>query len=472
MGNLRILPVPPVPAVAEPQNHFTVFPENFAAALAFRRAGWYITSLTNSGLDMLTELFLAGRYLKPKRNAVSLITLSSVLGVTLGVAVLMVVLAVMTGFTDLMKQKLVETQAHFQVRDPWRRVIRDPSAIVETVRSAGGDAAAVIQSPVLVQRGRELDMQLLLFGTGAEELRKHLQFDTALRRGMLSLEKNEAIISTHMAARWGVKVGDKILLHSPKRLTSLVRFKPDGGMEINPDSSAYLPSEFTVTGIYSIGKYDFDRSVLFVGIDDAAELLDLPWGSATSVFGWGPDPFEQKELIKTLREKLGSYRVSTWEDENKQLLSVLAVEKRMMFFLLIFIVLVAAFSITNTLVTSVYQKTREIGLLKALGAGDGAVTRIFVLQGFLIGVIGSGVGTLLGWLVIHFRNDIMHFVSRVTGTELFPKELYYFDELPAHIVPGDVGFIIAASVILCTLGALLPALRAALLDPAKALRYE
>ena len=307
---------------------------------------------------MLTELFLAGRYLKPKRNAVSLITLSSVLGVTLGVAVLMVVLAVMTGFTDLMKQKLVETQAHFQVRDPWRRVIRDPSEIVETVRAAGGDAAAVIQSPVLVQRGRELDMQLLLFGTGAEELRKHLEFDTALRRGMLSLEKNEAIISTHMAARWGVKVGDKILLHSPKRLTSLVRFKPDGGMEINPDSSAYLPSEFTVTGIYSIGKYDFDRSVLFVGIDDAAELLDLPWGSATSVFGWGPDPFEQKELIKTLREKLGSYRVSTWEDENKQLLSVLAVEKRMMFFLLIFIVLVAAFSITNTLVTSVYQKTR------------------------------------------------------------------------------------------------------------------
>ena len=87
-------------------------------------------------------------------------------------------------------------------------------------------------------------------------------------------------------------------------------------------------------------------------------------------------------------------------------------------------------------------------------------------------MIGSGVGTLLGWLVIHFRNDIMHFVSRVTGTELFPKELYYFDELPAHIVPGDVGFIIAASVILCTLGALLPALRAALLDPAKALRYE
>ena len=143
-----------------------------------------------------------------------------------------------------------------------------------------------------------------------------------------------------------------------------------------------------------------------------------------------------------------------------------------MFFLLIFIVLVAAFSITNTLITSVYQKTREIGLLKALGCSDGAVMRIFVFQGLLVGVIGSLTGTLTGILVIHFRNDILRFVSKISGKELFPKSFYFFSELPAHIVPQDVLIIVGASIILCTLGAVLPAWRAARLDPAEALRYE
>ena len=422
---------------------------------------------------MLTELFLAGRYLRPKRNAVSLITFSSILGVTLGVAVLMVVLAVMTGFTDLMKEKLVETQAHFQIRDSWNRGIADPEKAVSIVRAAGADASPVVLSPVLVQSGRHLDTQSILFGANEEDLRRRLNLEEGILEGRLSLGRGEVVISSYMAARWRVGVGSKVLLHSAQRLTGLVHFKPDGSMEVNPDSSAYLPAEFTVTGIYSVGKSDFDRRIFFAGIDDAAELLDLPWGAATAIYCWGPDAFDQKDLVEKIRAELpGTLRLTTWQEENQQLLGVLAVEKRMMFFLLIFIVLVAAFSITNTLITSVYQKTREIGVLKALGASDGAVTMIFVLQGFLIGVLGSGCGTLLGFLVIHFRNDIMHRVSEWTGQELFPKEFYFFNELPAHIVTGDVLFIVLSSVILCTLGALLPALRAARLDPAKALRYE
>ena len=120
----------------------------------------------------------------------------------------------------------------------------------------------------------------------------------------------------------------------------------------------------------------------------------------------------------------------------------------------------------------VVKVAKKYPLLKALGAGDGVVTRVFVAQGFLIGAIGSVAGTLLGWLVIVFRNDIMHWVSRVAHIELCPKEFYYFNELPAHIVPEDVIFIVVSSIALCTLGALLPACRAARLDPAKALRYE
>ena len=144
----------------------------------------------------------------------------------------------------------------------------------------------------------------------------------------------------------------------------------------------------------------------------------------------------------------------------------------MMFFLLIFIVLVAAFSITNTLITSVYQKTREIGLLKALGCSDNAVMRIFVLQGFLVGFIGSLSGTCLGYLVIRFRQNIVDFASMLSGQDLFPKKFYFFDQLPAEIIPSDVAFIVICSIVLCTVGALLPALRAARLQSSEALRYE
>lgn len=421
---------------------------------------------------MRTELFLTGRYLRPKRSAVSLITVLSILGVTLGVAVLMIVVAVMTGFTDLMKEKIIETQAHFQISSQDGRPLKTPAGVISVVEKAGGSAAPVVMSQVLVQRGKNLDPQVVMFGTSADALKKHLNFEKALKAGELRLGPNEVIVSVYMAYRWGVGIGSKILLHSAQKLTNLVKVKEDGSIGMNPEAEHCLPSEFKVVGIYSMGKYDFDNSILFVGSDDAAELVGLPWGSATAVYGWGPDPFAQDKLLANIRRELPLLQVSSWQDKNRQLLGVLATEKNMMYFLLIFIVLVAAFSIANTLITSVYQKTREIGVLKALGASDRTVMMIFVLQGTFIGVIGSICGTALGFLVITFRNQILDFTSKCFGVDLFPKEFYFFNGLPAHIVGTDVLFIVLPSILLCTLGALLPALRAAFLDPAKALRYE
>ena len=420
---------------------------------------------------MKNALFLAWKFLKPRKNMVSLITVTSILGVTLGVAVLMIVLAVMTGFTDLMKQKLIETQAHFQVVNPFG-VMRNSSDIAKKVEACGAKAAPVVQSPVLVQYGsRRLDTQAVMFGADPEDLAKHLQLDKKLLAGTLDLDGRKVIISSQMASRWGVRPGDKLIMHSAQKLTSMVKFNSSGAIELDK-SRAYLPGEFTVSGIYSLGKYDFDRIILFAGIDEACDQFDLIWGSATGIFCWGKDPFDQKELVNKVRTLLPGYRVITWEEANRQLLGVLNVEKNMMFFLLIFIVLVAAFSIANTLITSAYQKTKEIGLIKALGGSDRFVAGVFVAQGFLIGAIGSICGTLLGFTVLHFRNDIIAFVSKCTGRDMFPKEFYFFNELPSHIIFSDVAIIVTASIILCTIGALLPALRASRLDPADALRYE
>ena len=431
---------------------------------------------------MSFELFLAGRYLKPRRSAVSLITLTSILGVTLGVTVLMVVMAVMSGFTGEMKKKLIETQSHFQVRRINSAMSNfDTRYVCEQLAKHQASGTPVIQSPVLVQYGQRtqrLDTQTMLFAAPAEELKKHLNLEKYLKAGELKLgssfedDAHYAVISTYMAERWGLNVGDTFLVHSAKHLTDLVKFNAAGGIELNENSSAYMPTEFKVAGIYALGKSDFDQMVFFTDPDDAAELFDLPWGSATSVYGWGQDPFNQQKLLTTLENELPGYSVVGWEEANKNFLEVLAVEKLMMFFLLIFIVLVAAFSITNTLITSIYQKTREIGLLKALGCTDRAVMRIFVLQGFLVGVIGSISGSILGYLVIYFRQNIINLASAISGQELFPKKFYFFDQLPAQIIPSDVVIIVVSSIVLCTIGALLPALRAARLQPSEALRYE
>lgn len=431
---------------------------------------------------MFYEFFLAARYLKPRRNAVSLITLTSILGVTLGVTVLIVVMAVMSGFTLEMKKKLIETQAHFQIRRPGRAISgMESNLICAELLRRDVKGSPVIQSPVLVQHGKRtqrLDTQTVMFAASTDALKQYLNLEKYLKSGTLKLgssfdeDAHFAVISTYMAERWQLKVGDRFLVHSAKHLTDLVKFNAAGGIELNENNSAYLPTEFTVAGIYALGKSDFDQLVFFADPDDAAELFDLPWGSATTIYCWGKDPFNQQPLLAELSDALPGCAVIGWEENNRSFLEVLAVEKMMMFFLLIFIVLVAAFSITNTLITSIYQKTREIGLLKALGCTDMAVMRIFVLQGFLVGMIGSLSGTLLGCLVIRFRQNIVDFASGISGQNLFPKDFYFFDRLPAEIIPADVIIIVICSILLCTIGALLPALRAARLQPSEALRHE
>ena len=432
---------------------------------------------------MSYEWFLALRYLKPRRNAVSIITLTSILGVMLGVAVLIIVMAVMTGFTSEFKRKLIETQAHFQIRRPQSAISpSDCRRILAKLKEKGASGAPVLQGSVLVQfgpRNRGLDTQVMLFAAPEAELRERLHLERHLRRGELKLGRGNwkdkahyAVISTDMAERWRLKVGDKFLVHSAAHLTGLVKFNAQGGVDLNQESSSYLPEEFTVAGIYSMGKSDFDRIVFFADPTDAADLFDLPWGAATGIFCWGPDAFDQSKLLDSLSAELPGFAVIGWEEANRNFLEVLAVEKTMMFFLLIFIVLVAAFSITNTLITAVYQKTREIGLLKSIGCSDGAVMRIFVLQGFLVGVIGSAAGMLIGGLIVRYRQNIVEFFSRLSGQDLFPKRFYFFDALPAQIVPQDVIFIVVCSILLCTAGAMIPALRAARLQPAEAMRYE
>ncbi len=427
-------------------------------------------------MSIRTELFLSWKYFKPKRNAVSVITLISVIGVALGVAVLIVVLAVMTGFSDKMREKLLDTTSHAQIRPKFNGVaIRNPELIVDIVKKAGGEAMPVIISPVLLQKDDDFVPKVVI---GFDPSRKvdRLKLSEVVRIGNADLKRGEAVVSYIIARDLGLNVGQKLLIHSPTNLAKLVKRGKNGKLEVSKNLEMYLPSEYRIEGISSFNKYDFDRDFLFMNINDVADLLDLDYGTASAVYVWTPDPFHMDTFLSRVRSELAKDApfcfIESWQEINKRLLGVLQVEKNMQFFLLVFIVLVAAFSITNTLITTVIQKTKEIGLLKAMGAGSGTVMRIFILQGFFVGVIGTLSGIILGALVVKYRMAILLSMRAITGQEIFPPEIYYFNELPARIIMTDIFWIGIISVLLCTFGGVIPALRAAKLDPSKALRYE
>ncbi len=452
-------------------------------------------------MNFQTELFLAWRYFKPKRNAVSVITLISIIGVALGVSVLIVVLAIMTGFTDHLKNKLLETGAHGQLRKQVISSVRHPDGAAgkfnsieaeywtDVVKKYGAaDAAAVLQTPVLLQVSESFEPKILLAFDPAKEsdffpLREAVERAKKGRNqyfrnfGKYSLGAKEVMISSVMADEFRLEAGDKIILHTPNRLMSMVKKDEQGRYRLDESAEKYLPAEYTVSGIFSFDKYDFDKNMIFMGLDDADELFGLNWGDATHIFLWMEHPFNMDAFNAALKQELRKpqnfgvlYR--SWQEMHQQILGVLAVEKNMMFFLLVFIVLVAAFSITNTLITTVIQKTKEIGLLKSMGTSSGSIMRIFVLQGAFVGILGSCFGVLGGWLVVLYRMNILNLMRKISGTEIFPKQMYLFNELPAHIVWSDVVLICVISIALCTCGAFIPALRAAKLDPARALRYE
>jgi len=235
---------------------------------------------------------------------------------------------------------------------------------------------------------------------------------------------------------------------------------------------ALLPDDYVVRGVFDVGYYENDARYVVTSLENAQDLCGLE-DEVHGLFLKLKDPYAATEVAERLQHQLGKkYVFSTWMEENSAMLTSVAVEKNVMFFILFFIVLVAALCILSAQITFVIQKTREIGLLKALGVGRLQISGIFVFQSAIIGVIGVAAGFGLGLLAVQYRNEFLHFLRHTTGLEIFPASVYGFDELPALILPQDVAVICLVSFVICLLGGLLPAWRAGSLRPVEALRYE
>ncbi len=407
------------------------------------------------------SLFMALEYMKPKRTWLSVISIISVIGVMLGVAVLVIVLSVMSGFDDMWRDKILGFDAHVTVTRSG--IIDDDDRLAEAVKAIPGvvGVAPYVQGLVFVQHGGIVHTPMMR-GVDIERERQVSQLPRHMVAGQFEMGEDDVIIGRELAQRLNVAVGDKLLVYSPQSFIA-------GKDEIS------LPMEMSVAGIFEIGMWEYDIGFILMPLAAAQEFYGLKSGiHALRVMT--ADPFQAHIVARRITERLhGEYpdlRAQTWMDLNRQLFDALRVEKNMMFFLLIFIVLVAAFGITNTLIIVVVQKTKEIGLLKALGFPSGSIMRIFFWQGWIQGFLGTVLGIALGLVTLHYRNGLMRGMAAVCRMELFPKELYHLSEIPSRTAPGDIALIAILSLIICTLAGLLPAWRAARLDPAQALRYE
>ena len=425
------------------------------------------------------SFFLALRYLKPKRTFLSIITLISVLGVTLGVTVLILVISVMTGFDRELRQKVIDFDAHILVTS--EDVLKDWRPLKAQIDKLPGVVATApyVQGPVIVEfQGRRLAPMIRGIDPQQEEsvipLRKFVKY------GKLDLGSESVVLGIDLARKLQISVGEKLTIYSPGNLGQILdgikkleNAKGDQEKDaVDELRDVILPKELTVTGIFETGHYVHDSEFLLVPLYIGQELYGLD-DSLHGITVKTNNPYDAERVKEEIQPllKLPQF-AETWIDMNRQYFEAVRLERTVMFFLLFFIVVVAAFGIMSTLITVTVQKRREIGIVKALGANISQIIWVFLGQGTVVGFFGTLTGLGLGMTLIRYRNEFSHWLASTLHIEIFPREVYQFSEIPAQVVPYDVTVICISAFLICAIAALIPAYFAARLDPVKALRYE
>lgn len=425
------------------------------------------------------SLFLALRYLKPKRTFLSIITLISVLGVTLGVTVLILVISVMTGFDRELRQKVIDFDAHILVTSD--DVMRDWRPLKAKIDNTPGVVATApyVQGPVIVEfQNRRLAPMFRAIDLAQEE--KVVPIRKFIKQGKLDLDGESTVLGIDLARSLKIGIGDKLTIYSPGNvgqvLDEIKKLENAKGADeknaIDQLREVILPKDLTVTGIFETGHYLHDSQFLLVPLYIGQELYDLD-DSLHGITVKTDNPYGAERVKQKIEEFLQPPAFAeTWIDMNRQYFEAVRLERTVMFFLLFFIVVVAAFGIMSTLITVTVQKRREIGIMKALGANIAQIVWVFLGQGTVVGFFGTITGLGLGMALIRWRNEFSHFLASTLHIEIFPREVYQFSEIPAQVVPYDVTMICISAFLICSLAALIPAYFAARLDPVKALRYE
>ncbi len=417
------------------------------------------------------ELFIGLRYLKAKRKStfISIITFISTAGVTLGVMALIVVLAVMTGFEADLKEKILGTNAHIVVIRSGTPM-ENYRPVMEKLKGFKGVEAATpfIYNQVMLSSGKNVS-GVVLRGIDIATDRQVTRLSKSVVEG--SLDQLEPDMTAGAAPLPGLLVGKELAKHLNLFLGDKVNvISPMGN--ITPLGMMPRMKPFKVVGIFNTGMFEYDSTLAYVSLGQAQSFFDLG-DTVTGIQLKVADVYHTGELSRTINREMGSgFYARDWMQMNKNILFALKTEKIVMFIILTLIVLVAAFGIASTLFMVVMEKTRDIAILKSMGATGSSIMKIFVLEGLIIGIIGTILGVASGLLVALNLEPIINVIQRVTGQNFFSKDIYYLDHFPSLVVRSDVILISVTAILISFLATLYPAWQASRMLPAEALRYE
>ena len=403
------------------------------------------------------SLFLAVKYLKPKRSVTSVITCVSVLGVLLGVAVVIIVRAVMTGFGDLWEEKILDFKPHVSLV-PWSgAVVHGEDELAEEIGRLPGVVSATPQIDtrcLLEFRGRVAAP--VVIGVDSDRFKSAYNVG-APRAGVFDLDGDSIVLGVDLARNLGVWVGDMVTVYSPKTLTQR--------------DEIYLPVRWKVAGIFSSGQRDYDSGFAAASLSNVRDLMGMEKG----VFAIHVKTAEpgNRQLFDDLCARIASIapkcRQITWREADRELFNALAVEKNMTALLLMLVTVVALFCVMNTLLVLTVQKTSEIGLLKALGFGRAKVMGAFIVHGLVQITTGVVLGLALAFTVLANLQNIVEGLARF-GVEVFPKSVYGLDSIPYRLVAADVVWVVVIVYAFGLLASFLPAFLAASKNPVEALK--
>jgi len=418
---------------------------------------------------MRYEWFIGLRYLKAKRKQtfISIITIISIVGVMVGVMALIVVLAVMSGFEKTLKEKILGTQAHLVLLKASQEGMDQYEEVAKKVQEVKGvvSAAPFIFNQVMLSSESNVS-GVVIKGIDPDRVGKVTELSHNMKAGRLQDLKeigesdlSGIILGVELAKHLGVSLNDAIQVISP-----LGTMTPMGMMP--------KMKRFRVVGIFYSGMYEYDNTMAYVSLESAQKFFGMG-ARVTGIEIKTNDIYKVKEIGKEIRQKMGfPFWTKDWMEMNRNLFSALKLEKIAMFIILVLIVLVAAFNIISTLIMVVMEKHKDIAILKSMGAPSKRILKIFVIEGGVIGVVGTVFGTILGLGAAFNLEKITGYVENLFGFKILSSDVYYIDKLPSQVNPIDIALIVMTAILISLLATLYPSWRASKLDPAEALRYE
>jgi lipoprotein-releasing system permease protein len=382
------------------------------------------------------ELFIGLRYLKAKRKQffISIISIISILGVLLGVMALIIVLAVMNGFETDIKEKILGTYSHVILLKHGDEGISRYSALIEQVKRYKRvvSASPFIYNQVMLTSKTNVS-GVVIRGIDPDSAVEVTNISRAMKEGSLSDLKKRG----GDGAVSGIIIGRELARHLGAFLNEPITvISPMGTM--TPMGMVPRMKQFMVVGIFNVGMYEYDSSLAYISLKEAQRFFDM--GEAVTGIEIKVDNvYKAKEVAGIIQQDLGfPYWTKDWMEMNKNLFSALRLEKVIMFIILFLIVFVAAFNIVSTLIMVVMEKNKDIAILKSMGARARSIMKIFILEGLIIGAVGTILGALSGLLAAINMEKIAGYVERILGFEVFPRDVYYLDRFPSELNPVDV----------------------------------